>query len=176
MHKCSVCGKLVQKAIYNYNSTRTCQECIPLTEQFHINRIEIDEAGPRLVELSFCADEKLGRQKFIDFIYLIFDGKVNPAAYRLMNNYRKKGYTWIGMIRAMEWFYLIKKNSTKKSNNNIGIIPHIYEEAQKFYKLQADRALQKAKHWYNSKDATTEETVVEKDETRKSNLIDMSEI
>lgn len=176
MQRCSVCGELVQKTIYNYNSTRTCQNCIPVSEQLHIDRIEIGEAGPRLAELSFCADEKIGRQKFIDLIYLIFNGKINPAAYRLMNSYRKKGYTWIGMIRAMEWFYVVRKNSTNKSNNNIGIVPHIYEDAQKFYKLQADKALQKAKTWYNRKDTIVEETIVEKEDNRKIDVIDMSDI
>lgn len=176
MQKCGVCGKLVQRTIYNYNSIRTCQECIPVSEQLHIDRVEIEKAGPVLVELSFCTDEKLGRQKFIDLVYLIFDGRINPAAYRLMNSYRKKGYTWIGMIRAMEWFYVVKKNSKTKSNNNIGIIPHIYEDAQKFYKLKADQALQKAKTWYNRKDTIVEETIIEKTDNKKIDLIDMSDI
>ena len=175
MPKCFNCGKIVDKTIYNYTSKRVCTSCVPLVQELHINNIEITKAGPIMVEPFSCADEKIGRQKFIDFLHLIFD-KVNPAAYRLMNSYRKKGYTWLGMIRAIEYFYIIKKNSKQKSNNNIGIIPYVYNDAQKFYEYQNIQVLEKAKNWYNSKDTTTEKIVIEKEEKRKNAQIDMSDI
>lgn len=176
MHKCTHCGNTTSQGTYTYKNTFVCDNCNFQVETFHVTEVKITQAGPKLVEPFSDVDEKIGRQKFIDFLYLLFDRKINPAAYRLMNSYRKKGLTWLGMIRAMEWFYLIKKNSTEKSNNNIGIIPHIYEDAQKFYNIQAHNNLNKANQWYATKNTKTNETIIPKIEKKKIKGIDMSEL
>ena len=181
MLNCSHCGKegidpQRERVIYNYTGNRICSDCIPLTHQHHYDQIVITEAGPKRVG-PFCAySEKQQRDKFIQLIYLLYDRKINPAAYRLMNHYRKKGYTWIGMARAIEWFYLIKNNSAAKSNNNIGIIPYVYDEAQKHYNLRAEQNLHKAKKWFNSHQQVVDETIISKKEQRKTKEIDMDDI
>lgn len=175
MELCSNCGTKVSKTILNYTGKRVCNVCIPLTQSLHIDNVSLTEAGPILVEPFSDAEEKVKREKLVAFIHLIFP-KVNPAAYRLMNSYRKKGYTWLGMIRALEYFYVIKHNSKQKSNNNIGIIPHVYEDAQKFYKYQADKLLQKAKRWHENKEFVPSKIIIEKEEKRSNAEIDMSDL
>jgi hypothetical protein len=42
-----------------------------------------------------------------------------------------------GQLLTLKYFYEIKKNSVKKSNGSIGIIPFIYEDARCYYENQA---------------------------------------
>lgn len=45
------------------------------------------------------------------------------------NNFLQKKMTAKGMYFALRYFYEIKKNDVTKSENGIGIIPHIYQES-----------------------------------------------
>ncbi len=163
------------RPIYNYSGKKTCRKCAEMEENFHIDRIEIAEAGPILVQPFCSGDENVGRNRLVEFIFLLFDNNPSKAVYPLIGKYIKKGYTYLGMIRALEYFYKIKRNSTAKSNLSIGIIPHIYDEAQKYYSIRADAALRQAQQWYNF---NPEEVVkiVPKREVRQNPQIDMTDL
>jgi len=45
-----------------------------------------------------------------------------------------------GQLLTLKYFYEIKRNSTKKSNGSIGIIPFVFAEAKLYYETQAKRA------------------------------------
>ena len=45
----------------------------------------------------------------------------------------KLGYTNEGILNALKYFYLIKKNSPEKAGNRIGIVPYVYDEAKEYY-------------------------------------------
>ena len=44
------------------------------------------------------------------------------------------GYDYLSILNALKYFYEIKKNDVDKSNGGIGIVPYIYEEANKYFK------------------------------------------
>lgn len=45
----------------------------------------------------------------------------------------KYGYTNKGMLTALKYFYDVRKQSPDRSGNRIGIIPYVYDEAQKYF-------------------------------------------
>lgn len=46
---------------------------------------------------------------------------------------QKMGYTNEGILNALRYFYLVKKQSPEKSGNRIGIVPYVYNEAKEYY-------------------------------------------
>lgn len=177
MHKCSMCKKQTKRGRYNYKGLFTCLDCVVLSEDLHFDTVEINSEGEvKLVSPFSGVSEKDQRQKFIDFVYLLFNNQISPAAFRLMNSYLKKGYTWLGMLRAMEWFYVIKKNDVVKAKKNIGIIPYIYEESNNYYQYKNKQIKEKAQHYYNNTTQVVEETVVHRTNRKKPKEIDISKL
>lgn len=131
--KCSICNQDTETGVYNTKMNFVCRTCLDLFPNIHVDNFRV-ENGEVIRECPYHGmTEERQREVCIDFIYTIFNRKINPLAFPRMNQFIKKGYTWIGIVRAMEWFYIVKGNSTKKSNNNVGIVPYIYDEAQAFY-------------------------------------------
>jgi hypothetical protein len=53
---------------------------------------------------------------------------------RQIETYIKTGdYTYSGILKTLIYWYDIKKNSLEKSNNRIGIVPYVYDEAREYY-------------------------------------------
>ena len=72
------------------------------------------------------------RDQFIEYAFLIL-GNLHPRSYKIMDKYHSEGATWFDMARALEYFYVIRKNDVKKANNSIGILPYVYKEAYEWY-------------------------------------------
>lgn len=49
---------------------------------------------------------------------------------KFINQYH---YTPDGIIKALTYFYAIQKNDVSRANARIGIVPYVYDEAQKYY-------------------------------------------
>ena len=133
MYICARCHEKTDQGRYTNKNVFICRNCLPFFNELHLNYYKIENGEVITISPFSNVNETNQRALFIDYCYKLFNNKLNPAAYRLMNSYSKKGYTWLGMLQAMEYFYIVKKNSINKSNNNIGIIPHVYLDAQKYY-------------------------------------------
>lgn len=46
---------------------------------------------------------------------------------------KQYNYTYSGMLKALVYFYEVKKNDVSKANDGIGIIPYIYNDAYNYY-------------------------------------------
>lgn len=42
-------------------------------------------------------------------------------------------YTYSGILKSLIYFYEVKGNSLERSNNGIGIVPYVYDEAKMYY-------------------------------------------
>ena len=83
-----------------------------------------------------CAEEYEDRLALFDYCCNLWGLKaVGPVIARQAKNYRDKGYTYKGMMFTLKYFYEIKHSDVNKfkGQETIGIIPHIYDEAKKFY-------------------------------------------
>lgn len=72
------------------------------------------------------------------YIYRLFgqaseDKPVSDWNITQMMKFKNQGMTYRGQLLTLKYFYEVKKNTTKKSNSSIGIIPFIYEEARAYY-------------------------------------------
>lgn len=72
------------------------------------------------------------------YIYRLFgqaseDKPVSDWNITQMMKFKNQGMTYRGQLLTLKYFYEVKKNTTKKSNGSIGIIPFIYDEARTYY-------------------------------------------
>lgn len=79
--------------------------------------------------------EQLEQEKFYEECKKIFGKSFDYIkTKRLAEMYIKKyEYTWSGMTRTLEYFYVVKKNPIAKANGSIGIIPYEYQHAYNYY-------------------------------------------
>lgn len=162
---------------YDYEGRFICIECAPLHNYLHFDNFDIVDG--KIVQTSPLdgLSELEQRAKLISLIYLIFNNEVSKSAHRLINVYLKKGYSYLDMIRTLEYFYIIKKHSTAKANNSIGIIPYVIEDARKYYQTKNNQLLQKYNEMLKAQQRETKYEVVQiKEEDKKVKQIDMTSL
>jgi hypothetical protein len=59
--------------------------------------------------------------------------------HRQWESFSKNKMTAKGMYFALKYFYEIQKNDVTKSENGIGIIPHIYEDSRNYWQERESR-------------------------------------
>ena len=135
IRECSICNldTSAEAGVYNIKQRFVCRNCFDTFPNLHVDDFRIE--GGKVIRESpyFDLTKEMQRLACIDFLYLIFERKISPATFPALNRYIKKGYTWIGIVRAMEWFYIVKGNDIAKAKKGVGIVPYIYEEAQAYY-------------------------------------------
>lgn len=176
LFKCKHCGKITSAGHYDYEGRFTCVECAPLHNYLHFDEFSIINNKVQQTKALSTLSPQQQREKLISLIHIIFNNKVNKGAYRLINNYLNKGYSYLDMIRALEYFYIVKKNSIVKSNNNIGIIPYILKESQEYYQTKNNQLLQKYLQTLAAQQQEVTKEVVSIIEEKKSKQIDMNSL
>lgn len=84
-----------------------------------------------------CLQKYLDREKLLKYVCELFGLKgPGPIIYSQLKNFLLKNphYTYNGILLSLQYFYGVKKNSTRKANEGIGIVPYVYDEAQNYYK------------------------------------------
>jgi hypothetical protein len=101
-----------------------------------MNKIEKEKAV-RIDEKNFhpnCAKNYIDRKELFKTVCRIFKLKApGPRNMTYIKKYFNDGMTYKGMNNALIYFYEIKKGNKTKANESIGIMPYIYEEAQKYF-------------------------------------------
>ena len=69
------------------------------------------------------------------YIKQLFNTSVLSAKVRKqIKDYKETyNYTYTGMLKTLQWWYDVQKNSIEKANGGIGIVPYKYDEACKYY-------------------------------------------
>ena len=77
------------------------------------------------------------KEELIDYITQLFELKSpGPVIYKQLKTFRSDpayGYSNKGILNALKYFYEVKKGNKEKANAQLGIVPYIYDEAQKYY-------------------------------------------
>ena len=82
-----------------------------------------------------CAKQYQDKKELMENICRIFNFKApGPKNMAYISKFYNQGMTFKGMTNTLIYFYDIKKNDISKSNDGIGIIPYVYEEARNYYK------------------------------------------
>ena len=59
---------------------------------------------------------------------------VSAKITRQIINYKKEyNFSYSGMLKALTWWFDVKKNTLEKTNGGIGILPYIYNDAKTYY-------------------------------------------
>lgn len=80
------------------------------------------------------ADEE-NKIKLENYIKELFDYKVLPEAVdkQIRKFITENNYTYLGILKALKYFYEVKNGSKEKAYGRIGIVPYVYEDAHNYY-------------------------------------------
>ena len=135
-----------------------CQYC-----KSQSNKVDKDVAI-RVDEKNFhpeCAVLYADRKQLYGIICRIFKLKApGPRNNAYISKFLGQGMTYKGMSKALVYFYEVKKNSIAKSDNGVGIIPWVYEEANKYYerKEKMEKELKEAIEYSKNHQEVKQET------------------
>lgn len=60
--------------------------------------------------------------------------RVNTKTKKQIRDFKQEfGYTYTGILKTLYWWYEIKGHTTELAKDGIGIVPYIYEDAEKYY-------------------------------------------
>lgn len=123
-----------------------------------------------------CYKEVKEKDELTEYICKIFHlKKPGPRNYSLIKRYSTQGLTYTGMLNALKYFYEVQNHSTEKAKESIGIIPYVYEEANKYYNDINNRK-EKIKEVVEQKEQEKKVTVkvrLDKKSNRNKTLIDL---
>lgn len=59
---------------------------------------------------------------------------ISAKVIRQISDYKKQfNFTYSGMLKALIWWFDVKKNTLEATNGGIGILPYIYNDAKTYY-------------------------------------------
>lgn len=123
-----------------------------------------------------CAKIYADKKELAETICRIFKLKApGPRNNAFISKYASEGMTYKGMTRALMYFYDVQKNNTDKSNGGIGIVPWVYEDANRYYerKENMEKQLEEAIEYSKNNQPQEKETRkvrVQKIEKTKTNI------
>lgn len=84
-----------------------------------------------------CARIKKEKILLDEYICKLFQLKaVGPSNNKLVKDYvEKRGYSYNGIYKALQYYYEVKKHNTDKAEERIGIVPFVYNDAQEYYSI-----------------------------------------
>lgn len=160
--KCTICETSTENGVYNAKHNYVCRDCLKMFTNLHVDDFRIENRN--VVQTSpYCnmtQDEQ--RSACIEFLYTLLDQKIAPRSFSMLKNYIKKGYSWIGITRAMEWFYLVKRNDISKAKGSLGIVPYVYDEAQLYYDKLNKQLLRRFEEQVLPKEEENERIIIKK--------------
>ena len=117
-----------------------CKYC---GQKFNRDNEPFVEVGSRRYAHKECADkvdasispeekEYIALEEYIKKLFNIntLSAKIKKQIHDFRQEY---GYTYSGMLKTLYWWYDIKRNSIELSQEGIGIIPFIYNQAEKYF-------------------------------------------
>ena len=79
--------------------------------------------------------EEKDKEALENYIKKLFnETTINAKVRKQIVQYKEEyDFTYSGMLKALIYFFEIKKNDISKANNGIGIIPYVYKDAYNYY-------------------------------------------
>lgn len=118
------------------------------------------------------------RKKLYQYICEIFGLKgPGPKNIMLINSfYEKYGYTYSGIYKALYYHYEIKKGSTKKADERIGIVPYVYDDAMEYFRQLEHKKTQLGNQAQNISQEVIVVTVVPRQKVQPRKEIDINSL
>lgn len=123
-------AKLMAKCIYCGEQFDRNQEpwiAINARRYAHKRCHELAEAGKTQEEKDYEVLCSYIKQKFML-------QTISAKITRQITDYKKQyNFTYSGMLKALTWWFDVKKNTLEGTNGGIGILPYIYNDAKTYY-------------------------------------------
>ena len=127
-----------------------------------------------------CCEKQKDRDDLLAYICQLFGLKApGPIIYRQLKLFLDKYsyYTYKGIKNSLIYFYEVQKKSTEKSNNAIGIVPYVYDQAQEYFEKIEKQQERVASAIGNSLEDTEVKTIViRKNKKKKKELYDIENL
>lgn len=118
-------------------------KCFYCGEQFDRNQEEWIAVNARRYAHKSCHNkaqaEKTQDEKdyeaLVNYIKKVFGyTTISAKISRQITDYKREyNFTYSGMLKALTWWFDVKKNTTENTNGGIGILPYIYNDAKTYY-------------------------------------------
>lgn len=124
-----------------------------------------------------CAELYQDKRELQDYICILFGyKKPGPRILQQIKKYvEEDGYTYREIKLTLQYFFEVRKNSIKKANGGIGIVPYVYEEAGNYYG-GLRQIINKMSKEVSYKECFIDYQKIQERDKRKIDLIDMSSI
>lgn len=177
MNLCHKCQKLTKAGCFNFRGVFVCKECEISSPVYMFDEFIIEDDQVKVIPPYSGLDEKNQRALVIDLVHRVFNQDVSKMLYsQLQKMVQRPGYSYLGIARAIEYHFVIQKQSIAKANGGIGIVPFVYEKAQTFYASESSSRLKKWKTYLtSSKNEQKSSEVIVHTESKKKD-IDMSQL
>lgn len=117
-----------------------CKYC---NQKFNRDKEPFVEVGARRYAHKECAEKVSATvpQEEKDYINLeeyikkLFKtDKINIKIKKQIKDFKQEyNYTYTGILKTLYWWYEIKGHTTELAKDGIGIVPYVYDEAEKYY-------------------------------------------
>jgi len=118
-------------------------KCFYCNQQFDRNKEEWVAVNARRYAHKSCHEQaQAGKtqdekdyEELVAYVKQKFGYTTVPAKIsRQITDYKKAyNFTYSGMLKALKWWFDIKKNTLEGTNGGIGILPYIYNDARTYY-------------------------------------------
>jgi|GEM_PF-3128065 len=169
---CSKCKAKTNIGSYGLDSKFLCLECSFTEERLHFDKFDVIDGELISNHPLSSYDESNQRILLIEYASNLFNG-ISKATFPTIVRFKNQGMTYIGMIRALEWFYVIQKKPISKAKKNIGIVPYVYKDAQDYYALENTRRYNRYQRVIRELKKESIEIIYEKTDIKKNNQIDI---
>lgn len=174
--KCCVCGLEINR------SKVKCYKGI--SKYFHIECLDgFKQAHPRakyeIVGIRDTSDEEAISQIY-DYLTKEVGMKINDYGdlVKQCKDFKSKyKISCKDTYMTLKWYYGVKKNSIAKSNNRIGIVPYVYEDAKKYYdNLDKQKEIINANIYKQKNNVEPIRLIERRDDARKRVYINLDEL
>lgn len=93
-----------------------------------------DPGNSRFVPLEEVSEEEKELNNLKDYIDQLYGKSANWGLIaKQIREFKDKGYTCSGILKTLQYFYEVKKNTPDNSNGGIGIVGFQYKQAHDYY-------------------------------------------
>jgi len=141
---CKQCSEIVEMNEGKFNSERKflCIKCHTLSSKYMFDDFEVNTSENKIIRKPKWANKSLDDQIYAlkDYIYFLYRDQMPGAIHKQIPKLMNQGFSPVDIARAVEYFYVIKKNKLPAlSKGPLGIVPFVIKESQEFYQQQNSR-------------------------------------
>lgn len=145
--KCSICGNKFDRDKEEYSQTSARRYA-------HKKCFENLESEVK--------DELQAETELYSYIKQLFSYDTIPSGthFRIKNFKKINNFSYRGILNSLKYFYEVKGNKPDLSKGDIGIVPYVYDQAERYYKATKETKEKNEKEMENIQEIKIDETCI----------------